>query len=308
MKGADRPFGDPRRYHGVPMEGWFWRVTDRERRAVAVALTAVNRDREGRTWGMAALALHPGGAVAEVVGTEAWADPRGTALRLGTVLSADEHGVRADFGDGSKLELRIEDGVRWPRRLFGGAGPGHFVPGLGQYWHPWLLGGRARGAISVGGRTVDLSGATVYAEKNWGSGFPPAGWWWGQAQGFAERDDACVAFAGGSVHGVRAGAVVVRLGDELIHVVRPPLPLRARADPAAWSIRARTPRHRVEIEGRAHHPPFVLPVPVPAERRAVHGPSKQHLAGELRVAVRRGSRTVFEGTSTLAGLEYGERA
>ena len=308
MKGADRPFGDPRRYHGVPMEGWFWRVTDRAAGVVAVALAAVNRDRSGRTWGMAALALHPGGEAAEVVGTDARADPHGTALRLGGAFSADEHGVRADLPGGGRLDLRIEEKVLWPRRLFGGVGPGHFVPGLGQYWHPWLLGGRARGEISVGGSAVDLSGATVYAEKNWGSGFPPAGWWWGQAQGFAEREDACVAFAGGSIHGLRAGAVVVRLGDELIHVVRPPLPLRAHADPATWSLRARTPRHVVDIEGRADDPPFVLPVPIPAERRAVHGPSKQHLAGRLHLTVRRRSSTVFEGTSTLAGLEYGERA
>ena len=26
--GADLPFGDPRGHHGVPMEGYFWRLTD----------------------------------------------------------------------------------------------------------------------------------------------------------------------------------------------------------------------------------------------------------------------------------------
>jgi tocopherol cyclase len=57
------------------------------------------------------------------------------------------------------------------------------VPALNQYWHPWLLGGRATGTVSMDGETWSLDGAQVYAEKNWGKeGFPEA-WWWGQAQG-----------------------------------------------------------------------------------------------------------------------------
>jgi tocopherol cyclase len=44
---------------------------------------------------------------------------------------------------------------------------------------------------------------------------------------------------------------------------------------------------------------------VPAERRRRDGLSAMHLAGALHVRVRRGGRTLFEGTSTLAGLERG---
>ena len=48
----------------------------------------------------------------------------------------------------------------------------------------------------------------------------------------------------------------------------------------------------------------VLDVPVPAERRTVPW-SHQHLAGRLRVRVMRRSRLVYEGESSLAGLELG---
>jgi hypothetical protein len=63
----------------------------------------------------------------------------------------------------------------------------------------------------------------------------------------------------------------------------------------------------VTLEGHAAPgtAPLLLPVPVPGERRNAEAVAAQHLAGELRVCLRRGRRTVFEGTSPLAGLEFG---
>ena len=348
--GADLPFSDHGRYHGVPMEGWFWRFTTASG-AVAVVLCSVNRDGRGGVWGMCAVALSSGTApvrksiFAEGISETASADSRG-GVRIGSLLVADTDRVRVELPD-AEVHVSLTDAVGWPRRTLGGVGPGHLVPGLSQYWHPHMLGGQARGSVRVGDRTISLNGATVYAEKNWGRGFPDH-WWWGQAQGFPERDDACVAFAGGPLGPFQAGALVVRLGDELIHVVRPPLPLRtpgvrppyaglqrkggtsstfdvpARGvrPPYAclqgkggsssafdvgppWRLRARTARHVVEVEVSAPDEPLRLPVPVPADRGVVHGPSEQHLVAELRLQVRRGARTVFAGTSSLAGFELG---
>src|SRR3954468_3827837 len=86
--GADLPFGDPRRPHGVAMEGWFWRITAPATGVVAVVLAAVNRDAGGRAWGTVGLATHPGGfsrtLVVEDVG--AGADADGGRLRIGEAL------------------------------------------------------------------------------------------------------------------------------------------------------------------------------------------------------------------------------
>jgi hypothetical protein len=319
VTGADRPFADLRRYHGVPMEGWFWRFTDAAAGVVVIVLCSVNRDREGRTWGMTAVAIYPGGLVAEAVTETAIASTAGPGLGLGqnpTVLLAEEDLLRVTIGMECFVDVRIEEPVGWPRRLMGGVGLGHFVPWLGQYWHPHVLGGRARGTARIGDTTVSLDGAQVYAEKNWGRGFP-GHWWWGQAQGFDERDDACVAFAGGPLGPLEAGALAVRLGDDLIHVVRPPMPLRTTgvrppSHPAGvrppWSLRARSARHVVDVEVSTHDEPLRLPVPVPRERGVVHGPSAQHLAADLRLRVVRGGREVFSGTSHLAGFELGAPA
>jgi tocopherol cyclase len=312
--GADLPFlSDPRGYHGVGMEGYFWRITDVRSATVVVALLAVSRDARGATWGMAALAVHPGGFVRAATLAHATADPRALRVRAagddGAVLEADDGRLRVDLGPDARLDVAFEQRVGWPRRAFGGIGPAQAVPGLSQYWHPHLLGARVRGEARAGGATLALDGATAYAEKNWGGAGHPPDWWWGQAHGFV-REDVCVAFAGGRATlgpvPVRATAVVVALGGEVVRLVAPLQPLRVAVDERGWRLRGRTARHALEIEACAGGAaPHRLPVPVPAERRRLDGFSAMHLAGTLRLRLRRRGRTVFEGTSRLAGLERG---
>jgi tocopherol cyclase len=304
--GADPPFGDPRGYHGVGMEGHFWRITQPATGTVVVAIVAISRDAAGRPWAMASLAAHPGGEVRSATLLEAWAAPRGLALRAGDAVAADERSLRIALGPDARLEVGFSDPLPWPRRAFGALGPAHAIPGLSQYWHPWLLRARVTGAARIGAAEIDLDGAVAYAEKNWGAGGMPPRWWWGQAHGF-DRPDACVAFAGG-----RAGigparalatALVVALGNEVSSVVRPPRPLHVAVDDHGWRLSG----GGIEVEGHAEGvTPHLLPVPVPHERRRLDDWAPQHLTGTLRLRVRRrGGRTLYEGTSHLAGLELG---
>ena len=53
--GADLPFGDPLRAHGVAMEGYFLRITDSEHGRVVIALIGVNRGPRGQ-WATLGLA------------------------------------------------------------------------------------------------------------------------------------------------------------------------------------------------------------------------------------------------------------
>lgn len=314
--GADPPFGDPRGCHGVGMEGYFWRITHAGSGVVVVVLAAVNRDAAGGTWGLVALAAHPGGLVRRATVDRAGAARRGIGLRFENatgraLLTADDERLHVDLGADARLDAAFADRIGWPaRRAFGGIGAAQAIPGLSQYWHPHLLGARVSGAVRAGEREVALDGATAYAEKNWGAGGHPPAWWWGQAHGFA-RADACVAFAGGRatlgpLAVPAATSIVVALAGDVLRVVSPPAPLRVRVDEAGWRLRARTARHRVELDGRAGPaPPHLLPVPFPADRHRHEEQSAMHLAGELSVRVRRGRRTVFAGTSLLAGLERG---
>lgn len=292
--GADPPWGDPRRAHGVPMEGYYWRLWDPASGRCIVALCGVCRA-AGGPWAVVALAAHPGGLVRWVDAGRAWADPEalGAAAWDGDepVLRGSERRIAAALGD-SRLEAVLEGRVSWPGR---GLGPAHVVPGLPQYWQPVVLSARVRGEAVLGGETVSLDGWEAYVEKNWGRDFPGV-WWWGQA-GFGEG--AMAAFAGGRILGAAATALIVRAGGEVARF----LVVRAEAGGGAWRLRARSARWRATLEG-AGDAPHILPVPVAAERRSDMR-SEHHLGGTMRVVLRRGRRVVLRAESSVAGLELG---
>lgn len=312
--GADLPYGDPLPAHGVAMEGYFWRFTKPDTGDVVIALCGVNKGPEG-PWATVGLAGHPGGFLR----TTAQPAASASAIGLGAYAGAESPGdvfygvrdrLRVSLGPDALIDVRVTNPVPWPRRRFGGSSGFQAVPGLNQYWHPWLLGGRAEGLAVLGGREVDLSGAQVYGEKNWGrEGFPDS-WWWGQAHGFDEPG-ACVAFAGGQVSAgplhTEVTALVVRLPDGAVLRLGNPVtsPVQARVTDEAWSLHGRNALWSIVIEassplGRA----CVLPVPLPSESRNVPG-AIEHLAGRLAITVRRRGRVRWRGESALAALEHG---
>lgn len=306
--GATLPFGDPSGAHGIEMEGYYWRVTDPRSRQVVVALCGVSQAPDG-DWAAVALAAQPGGFLREAITSSATASVSALGVSAETVFEATENHLEADLTPTARLSIRLEDRGPWPRRALGGLGAAQAIPALGQYWHPHILGARVEGHAVLGERTIELDGATAYAEKNWGAGFPGR-WWWGQAQGF-DDPGVCVAFAGGVLERgpleLSATSVVVHLGpDETLRLVPPLAITAADTGDSAWRIRARSARHRVTIEGDSGGTePHLLPVPLPAERRTVNR-ARQYLAGRMRVEVETGRRLRYRGESLLAGLEVGD--
>jgi hypothetical protein len=214
--------------------------------------------------------------------------------------------VRFELGD-LRLNMEIRDPITWPK-AFGGGGIFSAIPFLNQYWHPYYLGGRASGSVEYGNESWAFDGAKVYAERNWGAGFPLR-WWWGQAHDFSGAD-VCVAFSGGLLSlgpiARDVNGIVVRLGRKVIRMT-PPVLVRSQIGDNQWFLRGRSPRYEIEIEGDGRHlPPHVLPVPLPAERRNIDT-DFEHLGGRLRLTVRERGRLLFDGTSELAALEVGTR-
>ncbi|MFM8527257.1 MAG: tocopherol cyclase family protein, partial [bacterium] len=315
--GADLPWGDLLKAHpGVRLEGYFWRFTaPRDDGRVLIALCGVNRADDG-TWSTLGLGSHPNGFLRAVEYPEGWADPDALGARAGNAFDGSVDGLTVALDPEAKLEVRVAAPVGWSRRSFGGSSVFQSVPALNQYWHPWLLGGKASGIAHLGGEVWELDEWQVYAEKNWGRGGFPDYWWWGQAQGFDE-ESACVAFAGGEIKSAGVStevtALVVRLPDgRLIRLGNPGVsPVAAQMSDESWSLRGRSPRWRVELEGRAPlGESHLLPVPLPRERRTIAG-ALEHLGGTIEVVVReRGRGVVWRGESSVAALEHGglERA
>ena len=168
------------------------------------------------------------------------------------------------------------------------------------------LGGTATGTVEFNGGHWSFDAAPLYAERNWGAGFPER-WWWGQAHDFGGAD-VSVAFSGGLLRlgPIRrdVAGVVVRLGERAIRVT-PPASVRSRVGEGRWTVRAKSPRYQIELDGDdAGLKPHILPVPLPAERRNVDT-DFEHLAGRLHCVVREFGRVIFDGRSELTGLEVG---
>jgi tocopherol cyclase len=254
------------------------------------------------------LATAPGGFVRSVAAPTAVADRHAYQVVIPGVLEADADRVRVELGDDASTDLLLKPTSPWPLRL-GGGGIFSTVPFLGQYWHPHVLDGTAEGSVRAGDTSWTLDGAQLYAEKNWGRGFPEF-WWWGQAHGF-ERRDVTVAFGGGVLQaGPLApvvGGIVVRVGSRVIRLTPPLARIAVDVTPGRWQLSGKRRGVEVHLSGRgAPGEAHVLPVPVPAERRNV--PSDfEHLTGELAVVVRDRGAVMYAGSSSLAGLEVGFR-
>lgn len=306
--GADVPFGNPLPDHGTEMEGWFWRVSDQASGRSLIALCSINRH-DGGDWSTTAVAVHPGLTVNAAALSAARAQESPFCVTAGDEADRFTVGtdrVRFELGD-LKLSMEFTDQVRWPK-AFGGGGIFSAIPFLNQYWHPYYLGGRASGTVEYGGQNWTFDGAKLYAERNWGAGFPLR-WWWGQAHDFGD-DDVCVAFSGGLLSlgpiARDVNGIVVRIGSKVIRMT-PPVLVRSRVGDNQWFLRGRSPRYEIVLEGDGRHlPPHVLPVPLPAERRNIDT-DFEHLGGRLRCTVRERGRLLFDGTSELAGLEVGSR-
>lgn len=307
--GADLPYGDPGAAHGVAMEGYFWRFSDPSTGRVLIALNGVNRADDGH-WSTLGVAAHPSGFLRTVEHPEGSADTDGLGASAGSAFVGTRDRLRVDLGPDARIDVVVRDQAPWPRRRFGGSSVFQMVPALNQYWHPWLLGGRASGEATIGDETYRLDGWATYAEKNWGKGGFPDSWWWGQAQGFLDPR-VCVAFAGGEVTvgplRTTVTALVVRLPDGRVIRLGDPVitPVEATVADEAWLLSGRGRGWRIEVEGTgdlgAAH---VLPVPLPAERRNIPG-AIEHLGATMRVRVEHHGRQVWEGRSELAALEHG---
>ncbi|MEU5837526.1 tocopherol cyclase family protein [Streptomyces diacarni] len=304
--GADLPRGDPLPAHPAPMEGYLWRFTDPVNGRVLLLACGVNHHPR-RPWTTVVAAAHPGSLVRSTSVEGTGADTSAYRIAAHPALELTHDRLRARVGDEVDLRCALRPFHTWPpRRFLHGSGVFSLFPGLDHYWHPHLFGAAVEGTVRLRDHTWDLTGCQVYAEKSWGRGFPRA-WWWGQAHGF-DRQDLCVAFAGGLLGRGRltvpVSGLVVAIGGRTVSLVPPGAWVRATVGDGSWHVRGHSPRYQVEMTGTAEgERPLRLPVPLLDPYRYSH--SLQHLSGRLRVRVRRDGRLLYAGTSRLAGLETG---
>ena len=153
--GADLPFGNPLPTHGTEMEGWFWRLSDPATGRVAGARCAASTGIPAGDWSTAAIARAPGAASsARRRSRRSAPTPTGSACEAetdGYALAAERDRLRMVIDD-CAIDATFHDGVPTGPRRSAAAGSSPPMPFLNQYWHPYRLGGRAAGTVTVGER------------------------------------------------------------------------------------------------------------------------------------------------------------
>lgn len=284
------------------MEGYYWRFVHPE--GVVVALCGVTRDGDGPAAARIAVATGPGEAAVVDAGPVT-ADPHTLGLDVPGILHASPSRLHVRLPGTRSLLIASAGPPTWSRRL-GGLGLGGALPGVGQYWHPYVLGASASVVMAQDDRGARRLDGLLYAEKNWGPAFPGE-WWWLQAH----AGETALAVAGGVLRpgglAVAATTLVLRHGDRVMRVSPPAGVVTARVGQGVWRFTARTATDRVDVEGHGDpRGPATLPLPPrPGERDGAH--VGQHLAGEARLVWRRGRRLALDTVLAPAGMEHGRR-
>ena len=165
-------------------KGWFWRVTEPSTgRARSSRCAVSHRHPEGHRLDhrrRAASGCTIVGREAAPRSTKRW--PATSAVQRGAAGSASVQLLRgvsrrrrlptrrraSQDSESSEPRPPAQGVLRWL------AACSRSIPFLNQYRHPDRLGGRATGSVEFEGQRWDFTDATLYAERNWGAGFPHA--------------------------------------------------------------------------------------------------------------------------------------
>ena len=229
LKGHD-PNGVHDLTDGKVFEGWYYRISDPEREASWVIITAFWRDEAGAERAFVELIEGSSGASyqrvfegpAQGVDLARISEQRGEfAFWVGEedslYLSADliSGRFRSDVGELVDIELKVEGCAYWgdPRTTSDRWTMGWVteLPGPPLKWHVHHLKGRASGELSVNGVVTRFDQLPVHQEKNWGRAFPSK-WVWFQSNSFDGRPDVAIAGAGGPIFAINGSPEGYMLG------------------------------------------------------------------------------------------------
>ncbi|MBB4079824.1 hypothetical protein GGR28_002451 [Lewinella aquimaris] len=212
-----------------------------------------------------------------------------------------------------QLDLAFEDITPWPARPLapGVMGWYGFVPRMQCYHGLVSFHHRLRGTIRVDGRALGASSGIGYTEKDWGTGFPDA-WIWAQSNHLSGTEQpaslmasvASIPWLGSSFTGFLC---TLLLNGRLYTFttwtgarVQVQFPEGSEAVGLTFSDRS----HRLVLTGHPA-PGGHLASPIAG---AMTGKINESLRAELEVVLEEGTREIYRGTASWAGLEVSDNA
>ncbi|GBU11292.1 hypothetical protein AwErysi_09080 [Erysipelotrichaceae bacterium] len=120
-------------------------------------------------------------------------------------------------GRNFRVDVRIKSPFFWAgtRLNPGSMGFFNYIPFMECYMQTCMMRGTLTGEIHIDGREIDMTGGSIYIEKNWGKSFPKA-WVWIQANKFEDQTQAIslscavgkVPFCGATFSGFMIGLTI----------------------------------------------------------------------------------------------------
>ncbi len=217
--------------------------------------------------------------------------------RVTLALESGENEIRG--------ELEIIDPFLWPRKILspGIMGPFTFVPFMECYHGVVSMDHNLRGSIAVNGDNWDFSGGRGYIEKDWGKSFPKA-WIWMQSNNFDEPkvsvmlSIATIPWLKGAFTGFLCGLL---LKDRLYRFTTYTGAKLAGIDVSREKVDIQIMMKELLLKISAHRTDGAgLLSPVMGSMK---GRIDETLTSEIHITLLEGSKKIFEGTGSDAGLE-----
>ena len=306
-------FQDGRRTHGY-FEGWYLKCVGAGGTHPVAVIPGVSLDRHGQTSHAFVQLIQTGGQTAywEYPIEEFRFSPDGFEVEIGPNQFSAAGMVLDLHGEAGRVSGSVSFGGwnPWPVRSLspGIMGWYRFVPFMETYHGVLSMDHALAGSLEVDGTSLDFKNGRGYVEKDWGRSFPSA-WIWSQSNHFGP--------AGTASPGTSASISVARipwLGSSFVGYIIGLLhdgelyafttyngakvrSFALRDGEAHLVLGRRDLELEIAIEG-AH--PGELRSPVLG---AMDGVVWESLEARVRVQLRRGGRTLFEGSGHHAGVE-----
>lgn len=220
--------------------------------------------------------------------------------------------LKADVKEaGIKADLRFTNISRWPdsRLAPGSMGVFNHLSFLECYNQVCALDGRVEGTFAIDGKHVDLTDARIYVEKNWGRSFPKA-WFWAQCNRFDDKRAAftCsigeVPIGGMSFRGIVSGLMLD--GAFYPFTTMNGTAFRLSPRPGGMDLVMANSHARVKCEFTDGERFVLCKAPNNGEMCS-RAPETLTASMVLSLSVPDdgGWHTIYQGTSSCCGIEYG---
>ncbi|MGL5041704.1 MAG: tocopherol cyclase family protein [Culicoidibacterales bacterium] len=222
--------------------------------------------------------------------------------------------VKLSSNEKFSAKIKIAEQSYWPSTIVnpGSMGFFNYLPLMECYMQTVMMNGVIHGEITIGAKSINMDGGSIYIEKNWGRSFPKA-WIWIQANQFLGKQKVSLSCSVGKVPllgRVIDGFLIGLAIDEAFYTFRTNSLAKVALDLSfeipIITVSNRT--HQLIIEACAPKNSFML-CKGPVQSGEMMPFVEETLQGKvaIRLTNKQSGRVIYEGYSPQTGIELTNR-